>query len=365
MIKKLIERTPTLQSKTRTGKVKYWYGEVFETDEGVFVKKVWWQDGSVVQESTPVHIKGKNLGKVNETTDVEQAIFDLNSIMQKQRDKGYSEDGSQDHIPTKPMLAHSYEKRSHNIQWPAFVQPKLDGFRMIFDGQRGWTRGAKEHVPECIAHLRFDNLTGYELDGELILPGNRPLQETASAAKKFRPGVSDQLRYVVYDLVAPNLPYAKRLDILYTEVLPVMPINMTLIQTHLVESEEEMFEKHVDFTSAGFEGTIIRNTNGRYAHNRSPDLQKYKDFQDDEFEIVDVTDGVGSFKGKAVFVCTTDTGNTFNVVPRGTMEDREALYETRGDHIGKKLTVRYQSLSNAGIPVFPIGVIVREDWDVS
>lgn len=356
-----IERSPTLQSTTRTGKKKYWYGEVFEENGDFFIKKVWWQDGGKVQESTPTQIKGKNIGKSNETTDEEQAIFDLGSIVQKQRDKGYSEDGSDGHIPTKPMLAHNYNKRSHNIKWPAFVQPKLDGFRMIFDGNRGWTRGSKEHVPECIAHLQFDG-EGFEFDGELILPGNVPLQETASAAKKYREGISEQLIFVVYDLVRPDWRYDERWNVL-TQLAGrgIFPDNVRLIDCHEVQSEEEMFSHHVRFTKNGYEGTIIRNFHGKYdVGNRSPNLQKYKEFQDGEFRIVSVEEGVGSFVGKAVFVCQTENGNTFNVVPEGTMDYRAMLYETRDQHVNRFLTVRYQTLTNDGIPQFPVGVDFRE-----
>ena len=358
---KIIHETPTLQSVAKTGKKKFWRGEVLTDGDSYYYQKVWWQEGSKVQTSTPVRVKGKNVGKSNETTDKEQALSEIASIENKQRDKGYSEDGTVDHIPTKPMLAHKYETKKHKVSFPCFVQPKLDGFRMISDGKKGYTRGGKEHVQECVQHLMFDTM-GYQIDGELILPGNRPLQETAKAAKKFREDVSPTLRYMVYDVVIDE-PYEKRLEIL-NKIMENAPPNVLRVQTNTAKTEEEVFYFHHRFISSGFEGTMVRNNGGGYlVGHRSNDLLKLKDFQDAEFEIVDVEEGKGSFRGKAIFVCKTDDGNIFNVTPEGTSEHREELWRTREDHVGKMLTVRYQALTNDGIPQFPIGVSVREEWD--
>ena len=105
---KTIKESPTLQSVAKTGKAKYWKCVAFEDKGSHFYKKVWWQEGSKVQESTPVEVKGKNVGRANETSDERQAILEFESLVQRQRDKGYSEDGSADHIPVKPILAHKY-----------------------------------------------------------------------------------------------------------------------------------------------------------------------------------------------------------------------------------------------------------------
>ena len=147
----LIKESPTLQSKTRTGKVKYWKLVALKDDFGDhFYKKVWWQEGAKVQETTPVQVKGKNIGRANETTDEEQLLSEFDSLVTRQRDRGYSEDGSDDHIPTKPMLANKYHERKHKIVWPCYAQPKLNGYRMLKepDGKNAWTRWGKAHVME-------------------------------------------------------------------------------------------------------------------------------------------------------------------------------------------------------------------------
>lgn len=361
---KIIKQSPVLQSVAKSGKAKFWQLYGMEQNREFAYIKHWWQDGSVKQESTPVVVKGKNVGRANETTDREQLISEFDSIVQKQRDKGYSESGKATHVPVKPMLANKYKDKKHLVSFPCYVQPKLDGFRMLKenDGSAAWTRGGKPHVKQCVQHLMWES-SGVMTDGELILPHMPPLQETSRAAKKFRPGVSDTLMYMVYDIVEENIPFHARYEMLQ-QLEPMFPANVKLVETVEVKDEAELFAAHAHFTSQGYEGTIVRSgTEGYEIGHRSTSLLKLKDFQDAEFRITAVVDGKGSFVGKAIFVCETKDGYQFNATPEGTMEYRAELYRTRKNHIGKWLTVRYQALTEDGAPQFPIGVDIREDGE--
>ena len=62
-------------------------------------------------------------------------------------------------------------------------------------------------------------------------------------------------------------------------------------------------------------------------------------------------------------MCETKGGARFNVTPEGTSEYREGLWNGRKKLIGKWLTVRFQTLSNDGVPIFPVGVDFREDGE--
>jgi DNA ligase-1 len=201
------------------------------------------------------------------------------------------------------------------------------------------------------------------IDGELLLPHMPPLQETSRAAKKFRKGISDTLEYHVYDIVDNKNPFTIRYAKLQ-RLSKKFPKNVKLVPTEVVNDEQELFEAHSKFVSKGYEGTIVRNFDGLYEiGHRSNSLLKLKDFQDAEFRIVDVEEGKGSFKGKAIFVCENKDGTRFNCTPEGSMEYREELYRTRKNHIGKWLTVRFQALTEDNVPQFPIGVDIREDGE--
>ncbi len=140
------------------------------------------------------------------------------------------------------------------------------------------------------------------------------------------------------------------------EELPVK-----LVETVEVNSEEEIQKYHDKWVQEGFEGIIIRNKDGKYkVKHRSKDLQKYKEFKDEEFEIIGGHEGTGSDAGTVVFEVKTQSGKTFSVRPRGTKELRSAMLQDLKSLIGKELTVRYQELSEDGIPIFPVGIEVRD-----
>jgi DNA ligase-1 len=48
------------------------------------------------------------------------------------------------------------------------------------------------------------------------------------------------------------------------------------------------------------------------------------------------------------------------VRPKGTIEDRRDIFKKAQSYVGKKLTVKYQELTDDGIPRFPIGLAIRD-----
>jgi len=217
-------------------------------------------------------------------------------------------------------------------------------------------------IPEVIRHLKFDTM-GYILDGELMLPNNQLLQESMKAIKKYRPELSSQLIYHVYDVVVPDQPYDNRMEILDTIFMDA-PKNVVRVKTVKVDDESQVAHMHQLFVQDGYEGTMIRDPWANYEiGKRSYSLLKLKDFVDAEYKILDCIDGDGSDSGLAIFVLDAGNGQTFNCRPEGSQENRADLFKNRRSLIGKYLTVRYQELSKDGVPIFPVGVSIRDEED--
>lgn len=401
----LLHATPLLENTASTGRKKYWQGFAVADYVGSYTRTVSFQetkDGvSALNVSALKRVQGKNVGRSNETTPAEQAVSEITSHEARQRDKKYRGLGE---APAKadplPMLAHPFEKRGHDIQWPAYVQPKLDGVRMVSDGERGWSRGGKDYIPEVVAHLMTGPLyyepTGHAisaepvegaarvfLDGEMILdPQKYTFQETIRAVKKYREtGASRELEYHVYDVILeglPEAPFSERLAVLelvfqeatinggapFRSPNGARTPNIRLVPSTLVESEGAMRSLHDAFVALGQEGAMVRNAAGPYKlKDRSADLQKVKVFCQEEFEITGVLEGSGKDEGTAVFLCATDDGKPFNARPKGTHAQRKAFFEKGERLVGEKVSVRYFGLSEDGIPRFPVAVGVRPDWD--
>jgi DNA ligase-1 len=368
----IVKESPVLQSVTRTGKKKFWQAQIVYVDDFVFtnrnecadgafcVRTKYWQEGpngaSLDQYSEPKVAWPTNVGRTNERNNEQQAYFELDALIKKQNDKGYFGEGVEKQLLPTPMLANKWHDKKHLIKFPVFVQPKLDGVRMLMQDGKCWSRMGKEFIPEVVKHIAM-NTNGMILDGELILTG-ATFQDTIRAVKKYRPEESPKLTYHVFDIIE-DFSFWRRFEKLSRFIHVSSAVK--LVPTDWVPNEELMMGMHSSYIAQGYEGTIIRVINGKYQiGQRSSELLKLKDFDDAEFTIVGVEEGEGRDSGAAIFVCITDQGNTFSVRPKGTIEGRQAIYITQDSFIGKPLTVRYQGFSEDGIPRFPVGLSVRD-----
>lgn len=362
---KIIHKTPVLVSKTSHGEDKFWLGQILQENGRFYRQAVTWRTTSTGKKSKtitsdPYEIHSKNEGRANSTTAEMQALKEMEAIVRKQYDKGYTRPGEKSNILPLPMLAKKFSDRKDTLEYPVYIQPKYNGMRMLYDGKKGWSRGGKLILSQVRDHLRFDT-EGHIMDGELILPSMPVLQETMSAVKKFHEGISNTLLYVVFDIIEPQKPFSVRQAILKNIIAKANNPKVIYAPTVLCEDESEVISNHKEFMASGFEGTIIRIDGPGYKiGHRSDQLLKLKDFQDAEFLITDVIDGEGKFKDSAIFVCQTKDGVGFFCTPEGSMEHRQELYKTRKQYVGKYLTIRYQELTNSGVPQFPIGENIRE-----
>ena len=381
---------PTLFGKATTGKVKQWAIRVFE-DNNVAIIEVQhgYLDGKL-QTNQKVISLGKNIGKKNETSPLQQAISEAQSDWIKKKENGYSEQSntssdqslktltdSDEKLPINSrskgfdadvpsvMLAHDYNKRSKDIKFPCYIQRKFDGTRCIAIPSKGiFSRNKKsyphlEHITKEINRLP----PSFVLDGELY-SDSLTFQEIVGLVKKDTLTENDkskqlQIKFYVYDLVKDQ-PYQLRYTNLQLLFRKYKFQHLVLVQTELCQDEKQMKQKHDQYVEEGFEGIMLRNREGAYKGSRSVDLQKYKQFFDAEYEVVGFQDGQGLEEGCVIWTCKTSDNKTFSCRPRGSREDRQEMFLDGQSYIGKKLTVRYQEETNDGLPRFPVGISFRD-----
>lgn len=372
----IIKSSDWLISENKAGGEKFWRLHIVKDGSDYYTQTEWYQitklgRATKVQTSEPYFAEPTNVGRSNERNSEQQAEFEFDAVIKKQRDKGFRAKGEKKNTRPMPMLAHKFKDHFKKVKFPAYVQPKLNGMRMLSDSDIGWSRGNKEIIPEVIQHITSGLKCNDILDGELMLPGNPPLQETMKAIKKYRPELSPQLIYYVYDIVDDLLSFESRLRVINnlaehsSDGTGISP-SVVKVPTWKVENETEVMMYHRDFIAQGFEGTMIRDPLANYEiGKRSYSLLKLKDFVDAEYRIVNVIDGDGSDVGLAIFELETDSGQRFNCRPEGSQENRADLFKNRRSLIGRYMTVRYQELSRDGIPIFPVGVGIRDLEDFS
>lgn len=365
----------TLYSKSKGGKTQVWSIEVTKgPGEGATIKTSYGYEGGAMQENEKEILKGKV-----KRSPWEQAVSEAQSDWKKKKDKGYAEALGNAHVPgvageaavaahktLLPMLAHDYHKRGKSIVFPAFVQAKLDGVRSIFhngilSSRMGKPFSGLEHIT---GELGSATEAGLILDGE-VYSTSLPFQQFVGLVKKkkFTAADLEQLKQVnlwVYDCVNDK-PFDERLAMLKAFFAKHKFAHVKLLPTEEAASAADLKGFHDAYVAEGYEGLIVRNKKGAYhLATRSADLQKYKEFEDDEYEVVGFTEGEGHEKGLVIWTCKTKDGKKFNVRPRGTHEERAQLFKDAGSYVGKKLTVRFQELTGDGIPRFPVGITFRD-----
>jgi len=367
-----------LFKKTSTGAIQTWRICV----EGAEIITWYGQSGGKMQEARETITEGKNLGRANATTPEEQAVAEATSRWELKQKKHYvtsradAEAGTVDSTfvagGVAPMLAFPFDKQGHKITYPAYVQPKLDGHRciaMVIDGKATlWSRTQKRinSMPHIEAELEamFPALD-IVLDGELYNHDYRDrFEELTSKIRKDKPVPGHEVvQYHVYDVVVDG-PFSQRKAILETLGSLVAHYDakaITPVYTAKVMDEAELMDMFGVFVDQGFEGAIARNAAGLYKNKRSYDLQKIKEFDDAEFEVVGVEEGRGKMAGKALFVCVTESGETFRCKMVGALDDLAAYLDNADEWIGKPLTVKFFGMTNGNVPRFPIGLRFRED----
>ena len=368
---------PTLYGKDTSGKIKQWSASIYTKDSiAQYVVEYGQVDGKL-QTTHREFTEGKNIGKKNETTPLEQCCSEIQKKWADKKEKErYTEDDESKEVGTKifPMLAHVYDPKSKTkvknpIVYPCFVQPKLDGLRCLIymaDGKivtQSRTGGIFTTMDHITTGLKpfFDLQPTVILDGELYT-NQYPFEELVGLIK--RKNVDDprirEVHFHIYDIVSSKGYAERRQFILDNQHL--FPATFEIVKTEEATTVDDFKTKFTEYVQEGYEGIMLRNKKGAYVNNRSHDLQKYKEFEEDEFRIVGFREAEGRDSGTVIWRCATKTGDEFDCRPVGSVEHRKQLFQNAQANVGRMLTIKFQELSEKGIPRFLSGKSIRDGF---
>ncbi len=294
-----------------------------------------------------------------------------------------------------PMHASTYTQtdnclRKHlELHQGAYIQPKLDGVRCVAtlgrDGAAALTSRTGKRFPwfqqissaaaALLSRLPSEYLG---LDGEIysstirkdgrLLDGAERFAVIAGAANIHRKEpwpFEDQLSFYVFDCIdrGGTIPQPERFAALDTMFGGNGPEKVKRVPTHVIYSPEEASEYHDRFVDEGFVGAVLRSKTLRYTpQRRSLKMRKYKRFDTDEFTIIGAKSGEGTETGAVVWVCSQKDGLSFDCRPAAPVDARRVQFEEWPKYVGCLLTVKYQGLSAAKIPRFPVGLEIRREF---
>jgi ATP-dependent DNA ligase len=401
----------TLYKKRKDGKYQCWRVEVSHTDTVSDILFYSWQDSmeetSKIFDSHTV-VEGKNLGKANETSIAQQAVNEAQSMYRDKVKKGYRT--SKDEVRSfQPMLAKIYSEdfakyiaKQTSTETVFLLQPKLDGCRALIhvtiDSDNVLTANCysrqttsfNEQCKDILEEISsyhsknpdtFTSLFGREfyIDGELYMFGEGEcIQQIAGAlnTKTYNATIHSLLRIIVYDVYVvekPDLNYTDRFlstfsQLYFSRLIHIDKVRVSSTITHEASTDREFKAAvkiyHDAVVAAGYEGAMLRSVKEPYMpYHRSLGLMKVKEFDTNEYLIVDVTTpATGRETGTALLQCRISDTNikTFEASCFGTREYRKKMYDDRESIVGKYATIQHQAYTADGVPRFPKAVVVRD-----
>lgn len=372
------------------------------------------QHGFVIKRTT-YQYQGKKVeqpdiwiykGKASRTLK-EQLELEYKSNMKKYLDKGYklltkplddySEEELNEIIGTvvtdssgfaKHMLAKQADKvKDSSIEkvktW--IVSRKIDGVRASFywkDGEvKSASRGGGDYDPSTYQLREHPKLRAllsehpdWILDGELYKHGKSLQQISGAARMEKTAGGCDWLEYYIYDVMIPDQPFGYRLEVL-NEIKEALnlgfnpereweedDLRIQIVPHEVVAGDnkkEQIMELHNQYVAEGWEGCVARDASKPYKYGgRGMEMVKFKMYQDAEFEILGISEGLRP--EDMCFVLVTEDGIEFKAKPMGSRELKEQYRDNLSNLVGKFATVKYFYLSDEGTPLQPVLKAIRD-----
>lgn len=295
----------------------------------------------------------------------------------------------------KPMLAatcHDIKK----IAYPVYISKKLDGVRcLIIDGV-AMSRNFKP-IPNAHVQALFGRQELNGLDGELIVgdPTDEDCYRNTDSAVMRRDGMPDVNFWVFDDFLHPGGFLArlessidKAHDLLYKGA-PIVHVDHELI-----DCAEDLEMREQQALEDGYEGIMVRSTNGPYKHGRSTEregwLLKVKRFLDCEAEIIGFEEKMHNANEATVneLGYTHRSSHKANLVPTGVLgalvvraingpyegvefnvgtgfddATRMEIFANKEEYLGKLAKVKFFPTGSKDKPRFPtfLGLRSKED----
>lgn len=391
-----------LYKKNKNGSIQEWQGITVFNDIIVIYGKF----GGKMQNLTTTCI-----GKQGRT-DIEQAKFELKSLIKSKRDEGYKSiedlgiynfghlyyflepmsekdtrgfdleymlnallelDTTDASGNIKPMLAHPIKNDKkdnwNKVKYPIAGEPKLDGVRCLISLKhcqgginvtdiQAISREGKSYdfgttkIREALIEI-FVNQPNIILDGELYvheMPQNRI--SGAMRTGKYNPEIHDSMEYHIYDLIDLNnkdLIYSERKALLMTLVVNYAnSYQIKFIPDFILDNKEEVDDFELRCIEEGYEGIMLKPLDGKYEIGK----RSYNNLKVKQF-LDEEFEIVGYELGKRgsediVFILKTKEGKEFKAKPVGNRELKQGYYQAFQEDITRSNLGHTQGMKIVG-----------------
>ncbi len=373
----------TIYKRTSKGQILVWTivagKDAYHTEEGV--------QGGTISVNKPHTVEPKNVGKANETSAEEQAEIEALAKWEKKLKTGYAKSVSEiDSVAfKKPMKGYKWKEYADKVVFPVDIQDKLNGVRAQAEADGTRSTGGElfhslPHIREALAPI-FKAYPTIFIDGEhfnfkLRQRLNR-LTELVSVViqpKDLTPELLAESKNIVefhvfdaygFEGITEETPWRERHAALKRLIKKFAPDYVFLLEYRTVNTVKELMDALEKNRLEGGEGLMVRWGNCPRKEGKSKFMLKLKHYDDDEFIIVDITEGNANWAGCAKTIRLKlnkpgSRGDTeFDSNIKGDEEWLRELLRDKKKYIGEPATTEFQHYSEYGIPQLPYVLSIR------
>jgi DNA ligase-1 len=266
------------------------------------------------------------------------------------------------------MLADDSKKHEKKMTGEVLVEPKFDGVRVLAvcdvdkDEITLYSRNGKELTNFPLIKLNLDTVILEQLEQSMVLDGEVMSDDFQTLMREIhrKDGAkTDDAVLNLFDIVPladfvqgkSKLTLLQRKEMLEGLKLPVNVKTVEYVQMNL--SDEDGQKQFADYNKLcidrGYEGIMIKPTNGIYECKRSSLWLKVKPFIEVSLKVIAVEEGTGRNVGKlgALIVEGTDMDKFIrtNVGSGLTDENREEFWKAKDKLIGQIVEVRADAIT--------------------
>lgn len=303
----------------------------------------------------------------------------------------------------KVALAHPMKKYAQKMTYPAAVEMKLDGMRLITEVKLGddASKSTVSFKSREGHELHFDYLVpavqdaawslyeemgkpaefeGFMLDGEI--EAGESFKTSMQILKKGG-GNARGLRYTLFwcqplELFLTQKPFNKT----YTEQRAFMkkalggkPVviqddeglvsQVTLVDSYIVSSEAEASHLYQNARANNLEGVIVKKMDAKYEYKRTNTWLKMKANESLDLTIVDVEEGTGRLENNCGRIVVEYKDKRIGVGSGLSDEMRQAMWDDPEAFIDEIAEISFQEITEAGSLRHPVFEGIRKDKSTS
>ncbi len=340
------------------------------------------QNGKITITEPTIITEGKNIGKSNETTILTQSLIHMRNLYLKKLKSGYQLKLNSNNDKIFPMALNVYDKFKKYVEYPCYIQPKLDGIRLTakYDNNNIILLSRRlnpffgfEFIENEIKLLLEDE-PNIILDGELY-NHNMNLQEISGIVRSEDKDYKEKLnlQFHIFDFIDINnhLSFEERYAKLKNLFKHKRFKYLVLLETTKIYNEKESDNYFNNYIESGYEGIIYKNINAKYEFSnckeiRSKQFLKRKKGYNEEYKIIDYTCGkLGKDKDAIIFIMETPDGKQFKSVPNDTLKNRKKMYSLANENFNtiyknKFATIKFDEYSNENVPLRAKFITIRD-----